>query len=226
MVAHAQLTIGQQGITCRTRTTRHGPGPFVTEDPALVAAIPDAHNATNPWQRAFRVGHFDLVATRYALEVSGPVDGLAVTNLDRLAALPTWPVCHAYRYAGAASDLDGFFEHAGRTVRAIPVRRPPDLDHQEALTARLRRCAPRYAFRPGRGASGRSDRVTAYCAFLDEQLGAPVVLSSHGPTAADKTPLQPWPDDPSLPRRIGSISVAHLNSCSSSGPTSALGSVD
>ena len=191
--ANADALLGEAGYTgdimrlgvVRAYATRHGPGPFVTEDPALAAAIPDAHNATNPWQRAFRVGHFDLVATRYALDVAGPVDGLAVTNLDRLAALPAWRLCYAYRYAGAASDLDGFCEHAGTTARTITVRRPPDLGHQEQLTARLDQCRPLYE--AVLSAGGARDRAT-YCARLEEELRVPVVLCSSGPTAADKTP--------------------------------------
>ncbi|NUT09406.1 MAG: adenylosuccinate synthetase, partial [Nonomuraea sp.] len=64
----------------RTYTTRHGPGPLVTEDPAL--ELPEPHNATGPWQGAFRVGHFDAVAHRYAAEAAGGVEGLALTHLD------------------------------------------------------------------------------------------------------------------------------------------------
>jgi adenylosuccinate synthase len=38
----------------RVYATRHGPGPFVTEDAALAAALPEPHNPTNPWRRAMR----------------------------------------------------------------------------------------------------------------------------------------------------------------------------
>jgi adenylosuccinate synthase len=53
----------------RTYATRHGPGPFVTEDPSLTASLSDRHNAWGPWQGGFRVGHLDLVAMRYAVDV-------------------------------------------------------------------------------------------------------------------------------------------------------------
>jgi adenylosuccinate synthase len=179
---------GYDGVTTRlgvlrAYATRHGPGPFVTEDAALAAALPEPHNATNPWQRAFRVGYLDLVAARYALAVTGPVDALAVTCLDRLAAAPAWPVCHAYRYDGPAADLDGLFDHDGTLIRSILVRRPPDLDRQAMLTERLSRCRPVYECGPIDGAG--------LCRVLEEQLGAPVAITSHGPTANDKTRLHP-----------------------------------
>ncbi len=68
----------------RAYATRHGPGPFVTEDAAL--CLPDAHNGRHPWQGAFRVGWFDAVATRYAIRACGGIDALAVTCLDRIDA--------------------------------------------------------------------------------------------------------------------------------------------
>ena len=172
----------------RAYATRHGPGPFVTEDPALAASLPEAHNATNPWQRAFRVGSFDLVATRYALAVAGPVDGLAVTHLDRLAALPAWHVCHAYHYDGPARDLEGLFEHEGTTIHAIVARREPDLARQAAITERLSRCRPLYTVvQPADGP--RDWRAFQTC--LEAALGAPVVLTSSGPTAAEKRAVAP-----------------------------------
>jgi len=68
----------------RTYLTRHGPGPMVTEDPELRKHLPEPHNDDAGWQGSFRVGSFDAVAARYALRVAGPVDGLAITFLDRL----------------------------------------------------------------------------------------------------------------------------------------------
>ncbi len=54
------------------------------------------HNTTNEWQREFRVGWLDLALLKYALEVNGPVDTLAVTHVDCLEALPRWLICQAY----------------------------------------------------------------------------------------------------------------------------------
>jgi hypothetical protein len=83
----------------RCFTTRHGAGPMVTEDARF--ALVDPHNPTGPWQGAFRVGHFDAVAHRYALEVAGGVDGLALTHLDVAAATPSLRICRSYQLPDA-----------------------------------------------------------------------------------------------------------------------------
>ncbi|WP_328348977.1 adenylosuccinate synthetase [Micromonospora sp. NBC_00421] len=143
----------------RTVTTRHGPGPLVTEDRGL--PLTDPRNPTNPWQGRFRFGHFDAVAHRYALTVAGGVDGLALTHLDLTRSDPTRPplrICR--RYEG---------------VDRLHPGPPGDLDRQAALTARLLRTRPVYDAPP-----------TDWPAAVAEALAAPVVLTSHGPTAADK----------------------------------------
>jgi len=86
----------------RTYTTRHGAGPLVTEDAALTAALPDRHNGTGRWQGAFRVGHFDAVAHRYAVDVAGGVDAVALTHLDAPARQPL-TVCRRYEVPEAAA---------------------------------------------------------------------------------------------------------------------------
>ncbi|MCD0451068.1 adenylosuccinate synthetase [Actinocorallia sp. API 0066] len=75
----------------RTYTTRHGPGPFVTEDPALHR--PEPHNTAATWQGAFRVGHFDAVALRYALRACDGADYLALTHTDT----PPTDLCTSYQ---------------------------------------------------------------------------------------------------------------------------------
>ncbi|WP_157529742.1 adenylosuccinate synthetase [Nocardia sp. NRRL S-836] len=69
------------GVT-RTYQTRHGAGPLPTEDQAVAARFPEAHNGTGEYQGAWRAGHLDAVLLRYAVECCGGVDGLAVTHLD------------------------------------------------------------------------------------------------------------------------------------------------
>lgn len=77
----------------RAYHTRHGAGPFPTE-----ATLPQAefHNGDHPWAGGFRWGHFDGRLARYALEVSGRVDGLAITHLDRVPANGTFVGCRSY----------------------------------------------------------------------------------------------------------------------------------
>ncbi|MEU8303962.1 adenylosuccinate synthetase [Actinomadura sp. NPDC048955] len=159
LLAEAGATATRLGVL-RAYATRHGPGPFVTEDPALTADLPDRHNGTGRWQGAFRVGHLDSVALRYALEVTGGVDGLAVTHLDVAGARPDLRVCHSY-------EIDG--QRVGRLESG-----PPDLDRQAALTRRLLAARPVYA--------PLGDAVET----IEGALGAPVVLRSHGPASTDK----------------------------------------
>ncbi|GLZ01691.1 adenylosuccinate synthetase [Actinoplanes sp. NBRC 103695] len=141
----------------RTYTTRHGAGPFVTEAPL---DLPEAHNGVGEWQGTFRVGHFDAVAHRYAVEVCGGVDGLAVTHLD--VASPALQMCTSYEIEGARWDriAPGEFK---------------DLSHQSALTALLSEACP-----------GDLHRPADWPAEIGAALGAPVLLESHGPATGHK----------------------------------------
>ncbi|WP_307795770.1 adenylosuccinate synthetase [Amycolatopsis sp. 195334CR] len=69
------------GVT-RTYHTRHGAGPFPTEDAALLAQFPERHNGTGKYQGAWRVGHLDAALLDYAIAACDGVDALAVTHLD------------------------------------------------------------------------------------------------------------------------------------------------
>lgn len=69
------------GVT-RTYHTRHGAGPFPTEDPNLLPEFPEAHNATGVFQGAWRVGALDLSLLYYAVAADGEIDSLAVTHAD------------------------------------------------------------------------------------------------------------------------------------------------
>ncbi len=131
-VASLLAEAGQQGEAMRlgvvrSYTTRHGAGPLVTFDEALTAALPDRHNGHGGWQGAFRVGHFDAVAHRYALEVCGGVDALAVTHADVAARHPL-RMCLSYRDFGPLTP--GEFG---------------DLAYQEKLTGRLLEAEPVYS---------------------------------------------------------------------------------
>jgi adenylosuccinate synthase len=111
---HAERFLGQLEVgldvvkvgVLRAYATRHGAGPLATEDEALTAALPEAHNRTDPWQGRFRLGWFDAPMARYALRAIGGVDALVVTHLDRLASLERAQVCPAYENArDVPSDL-------------------------------------------------------------------------------------------------------------------------
>jgi adenylosuccinate synthase len=90
---HAARAIGLAGAlevwgVLRAYHTRHGDGPFPSDDPALAARLPELHNREDGPAGRFRVGWFDAVLARHALEFAGPIDRLAITCLDRVAALP------------------------------------------------------------------------------------------------------------------------------------------
>lgn len=144
----------------RVVTTRHGPGPLVTEDPTL--ELTDQYNPTNRWQGPFRFGHFDAVAHRYALDVAGGVDALALTHLD-ITAGQRLLMCDSYDW----------------TDRLTPAP-AGDLTVMEQLTHRLLTTNPVYGEPP-------SNWITA----IEDALDTPITLTSHGPTAEDKRVLAP-----------------------------------
>lgn len=161
LLAEAGAAATRLGVV-RCYATRHGPGPLVTEDPTL--ELPDPHNRANQWQGPFRVGHFDAVALRYALDVAGGVDGIALTHLD-VAERHRLSVCDRYL-------------HDGRPVHRLNHGGGRDLARQERLTGMLLRCSPVLG-----DPDGDWPEVVARAAV------APVLLVSRGPTALDKTPV-------------------------------------
>jgi adenylosuccinate synthase len=168
--ANAETLLAEAGDTAlrlgvvRCYLTRHGPGPFVTQDPTLEVLEP--HNQYGAWQGAFRTGHFDAVALRYAVEVSAGVDAVALTHLDAAARHPL-RLCRSYQ-------VDG------QPLRRIIPGPERDLEWQERLTAMLLRARPVY-----------EDPGPDWPGLVEDMLGAPVVLRSYGPTVADKRAVAP-----------------------------------
>ena len=84
----------------RAFPTRHGAGPFPTEDKSLAEKMRGDHNLFNPWQGNLRVGHFDHVLNRYAMQAcklnNFPINNLAVTHLDGLRSMEHWKHCELY----------------------------------------------------------------------------------------------------------------------------------
>jgi adenylosuccinate synthase len=166
LLAEAGQTAVRLGVV-RSYLTRHGPGPFVTEDPTL--ELPEPHNRRGRWQGVFRTGHFDAVALRYAVEVAGGVDALALTHLDTVTGQPV-RLCHRYLVDGQP------------VARLVPGPER-DLAYQERLTEMLLGARPEYT-EPGQDWAGLAGQL----------LGAPVALLSRGPTAADKDQVAPLLD--------------------------------
>lgn len=156
----------------RCYATRHGAGPLPTESAELQLDEPD--NPYGPWQGAFRVGWPDAVLARYASRCCGPLDGLALTHLDRLQG--SWKLATAYRQC---SDL--------------PLGPLRDLDHQQRLTQMLQRAQPQYRQLP----------ASQLPEALAEQLQLPLLWQSHGPEAGHKRQvnLGLWPKHQAYGRR-------------------------
>jgi adenylosuccinate synthase len=125
------------------------------------------------------------VALRYAAEVAGGLDGVALTHLD-VAARHRLRLCRAYLADGQLlSRIEPGPEH--------------DLSWQERLTDRLLRARPVYSDPVsgdpvgGRGGTVGGDPAGDWAGIFEDVLGAPVVLRSYGPTAAAKRGLQATP---------------------------------
>jgi adenylosuccinate synthase len=124
------------GVT-RAFATRHGAGPFPSEDRELDATSLSAgeSNGQGDWQGRFRFGHMDLVLLRYALNIVAGVDVLALTCLDRVRGT-CWRVAEAYQ---GGPDDDGLFvrDHHGHVVE---LKAQNDLAGQQRLGEALGQC--------------------------------------------------------------------------------------
>lgn len=163
----------------RSYTTRHGFGPFVTEDSNLDGPLAEYFNGTGPWQGHFRIGHFDPLAHRYALSAIGGVDGLVITGLDRTANLPEWRYASGYQLAPAADSGRYFVTDESSIARDISVGRYGDKAYITRLTEHLFGATPIYEMAPDSSA----DMVIK---AIESLLDVPVVLTSYGPTLDDK----------------------------------------
>jgi len=88
----------------RAYFTRHGKGPFVTEDKNLINQLQEKHNVYNIWQENMRVGWLDLVALDYSLSVNEQIDYLALTNIDRLLGIKIVKIATQYQYIGEINN--------------------------------------------------------------------------------------------------------------------------
>lgn len=175
----------------RALAYRHGPGPFVTEEPGLAGLFEERHNKTNTWQGCVRYGWFDLLAIRHGICLNPRVDALALTMLDHLAQLDRFRVCLSYEYRGTERHrLDDYFEWEtapdGRAI--ITAIRPVPTCRRDDLARLLFDCVSN----GWRYFSGSGDLVTEFINFLESPAGLnmPVQITSIGPALADKVTRQ------------------------------------
>ncbi|HKA67856.1 MAG TPA: adenylosuccinate synthetase [Actinomycetes bacterium] len=165
---HDRDQVLRVGVT-RTYATRHGSGPLVSEDASLLPLLPEPHNTTGRWQGAFRVGHLDLVALRYAVDVCAGIDALAVTHLDTAA--------NADRRAPGALQVAAAWylpSLPGPLLRRLHL---PTDGPSTQLTGLAFHAQPVLRSPP-----------TGWAALLHDELATPVLVQSWGPTWTHKLP--------------------------------------
>lgn len=171
----------------RAYTTRHGFGPFVTEDADLDGPLYEYFNGTGPWQGKFRIGHFDAVAHRYAARVAGKLDGIVITGVDRYDNMPEWRYAPRYHMPDTDDASQFFVRDDAGMVRDIIPSRYGDKLYMTRLTQLLFGMRPEYSVEPNPSREG-------IVKTIEQQLGLRAVLVSYGPTVEDKVAL-----DNSLP---------------------------
>jgi adenylosuccinate synthase len=195
---NAQKLIAESGFSgqviklglLRAYATRHGPGPFVSEATGLNDKIESCHNKKNPWQGEFRVGWFDLVTARYALRLVGKIDGLVITNLDRLNAIDKIKVCSGYNFPGEwLENPHHFFDFNDQeSITNIKPYEPVFGNARSRLSEILMQSKPVYV--ENHWWDGlKSGWNFSYLDFLSCQLNTPIILSSFGVTAQEKSQL-------------------------------------
>lgn len=145
----------------RAYATRHGQGPFPTEDTKLTEQLREAHNTDDGPQGRFRCGWFDCALTWYAMGCCARLDALAVTCLDRLASVPSWKISTGYDPGLCLASKRGDLEHQAELTRVLSTHANPSL------------------------VSVPSDHV-GYISYLEELLDLPITVTSHSPTAGGK----------------------------------------
>lgn len=167
----------------RAYHTRHGAGPFPTEDAALTQKLPDVHNVMGQWQKGFRVGAFDAVLARYAIEANGGIDCLAITNIDRLQSLLKWRIADAYDLSVVREKAACF--HNPSRIRV--VKGPNNLHYQEVLGRELGRVTPLYQEFTNQVDAGRT--LNMFLRSIEQATGARIRYLSRGASSADKLEL-------------------------------------
>ncbi len=159
---------------CKTYTTRVGSGPFPTElsdaTGAHLASVGKEKGTVTGRDR--RCGWFDAVAVRQICQTAR-VDGLALTKLDVLDALPTVRICTGYR-------LDG-----------------EEIDRIPATVTEQFRLEPVYEDFPGwmgstagcRSLGDLPSNAQRFISRIEELTGTPVEIISTSPDRSDTTAI-------------------------------------
>lgn len=125
---NAELICKEFGITeiekigvTRAFMTRHGAGPFKTEDSGLTKSLHDTNNPTNTWQGDFRWGWLNANELADAIRWTDGVHSLAVTWMDKLRHRASWRMWTGGHYERHTPDMDVVADVLANTF-AIPVK--------------------------------------------------------------------------------------------------------
>jgi adenylosuccinate synthase len=146
--------------------TRVGAGPYPTElhDEIGEGIASRGHEFGTTTGRPRRVGWFDCVPLRYAVEVNS-VSTIMLNKLDILSGIETIRMCVAYEIDGRR--VERWPSSAGQLERAVPIYEEFPGWEQEIHGVRSLADLPENARR--------------YVTALEEHAGVPIVLVSVGP---------------------------------------------
>lgn len=160
------------GLT-RTYHTRHGAGPFPTENIDIINAVaPEPHNGTGQYQGAWRVGALDLSLLKYAIEVNGGIDHLCLSHVDLLDELDGSAITAGYITPGAPDLL---WPWLGSTEL---LGAPYTLEQSIALGSEMSNARPAFIA----AIEGLDDLVH----WLQAIVGVTPNVLSYGPTWKDR----------------------------------------
>jgi len=156
----------------RAYSTRHGAGPFPTEDTTW--NLPEPHNGTNAWQQGFRAGPLDILLARYAIQAIGGVDAIALNHLDHLGPSGApYRLCREYD----SPVLHTRFSPTHGPITQLLPRFSYDLEARKRFTSAVEQVRPLYT---------SFSNEDSFKAQIREDLGHSAILEGRGPTANDK----------------------------------------
>ncbi len=174
----------------RCYMTRHGAGPLVSFNREMTDSIQETHNNWTEWLGEFRNGNYDIVAMKYAVEISGgkkSFDGLMISYLDVLSQKNEWQICEGYKFNGENTNLEDYFEMENDIITGIKIY-PNTQDeahykHQLQLTKLLNQCQPILStLKP----ENNKTMVDTFLDYVEEKIQIPVVAEGWGPKAKDR----------------------------------------
>lgn len=161
--------VSRIGVT-RAYHTRHGAGPFPTQDKN--GRVID-HNTTGAWQGDFRVGFYDFVLARYARKILGKLDEVVVGHLDQVQG----PQKVCFRYDCSTKPFYRILPSANTWEVYMKLQRMFDEEgtsYEHFLDVY------------GNPVFTTIPDVDSLISRISKTMRAPVTLISYGPTTEDK----------------------------------------